>query len=286
MAQDRRMTRRIAGLLKARLPDTRLDDVADPRHARGKRWKRLSVLLRELVQAYGARSLFTLVSADAGMCTGANAAIVRGHDLHYLFGLKQSQPTLLAEAQRLLGHRRAQAVAETVDVVGSETVTRRLYVTTEMAQYAGWDHLQTVLRVQSLTHAIATGALRAEESRSFVCSLALDALSPEQWLHAVRRHWGVENDCHNIWDKILREDEHPWIVAGHGACQGTLNVMLLRRIACNLLALFRQVTQRAEERRQTPWLDLIRWVYNALIAAQADDVVGLRRRNAVAAALA
>ena len=46
MAQDRRMLRRIAGLLNARLPDAHLDEVADPRQPRGKRWQRLAVLLK------------------------------------------------------------------------------------------------------------------------------------------------------------------------------------------------------------------------------------------------
>jgi hypothetical protein len=433
MAQDRRLLRRIAGLLKARLPDAQLENVSDPRHRRGKRWKRLSVLLRatiaamvagcrstqqtealtaemslpmrrllhlgrrlpdttlratlmvleptelrrclycqvraahrrkalapvalpfgqvaidgkatavgawddrygqqqrhsagpgahgivrtltaalvssratvcldaapippatneaghfqtalvELLQAYGSLSLFQLISADAGLCSQANAAAVRRHGLHYLFGLKQVQPTLLAEARRLLAHRRAQPMAQTVDVVGANTVTRRLFITSEMAQFAAWDHLQTVLRLQSLTQD-PTGKPLADDNRYFVCSLPLDALSPQQWLHAVRRHWAVENDCHNTWDKILREDDHPCIVAGPAACQGTLNVMLLRRLAFNLLGLFRSVTQRTDERRQTPWRDLIRWVYNALIAAQDCDTGGLRQRTAVAAAV-
>jgi len=54
--------------------------------------------------------------------------------------------------------------------------------------------------------------------------------------------------------------------------------MLLRRIACNLLALFRSVTQRGELQRQTPWRDLIRWVESTLIAAQANHTAGLRPR--------
>ena len=56
-------------------------------------------------------------------------------------------------------------------------------------------------------------------------------------------------------------------------------MMLLRRIAYNILALFRAVTQRSENRRQTPWRDIVRWVYQALIAATAEDVEGLRARR-------
>ena len=45
MAQDRRMTRRLAGMLNVRRREIRLWAVCDPRRPRGKRWKRLSVLL-------------------------------------------------------------------------------------------------------------------------------------------------------------------------------------------------------------------------------------------------
>jgi len=233
--------------------------------------------LRELVAAYGSLKLFDLFSADAGLCTLANATAVTKQQLHDLFALKQGQPTLHDEARRLLQHRR-KPVGETADVVGATTVTRQLFISDEMAQFGDWLHLQTVLRVQSLTHHNTTGELLGQLNRYFVCSLPIDALTGEQWLLAVRRHWAVENDCHNTWDKILREDDHPWIVAGDGACQGTVNVMLLRRLAYNLLALFRSVTQRGELHRQRPWRDLMRWVYNTLIAAQARDTAGLRSR--------
>ena len=104
------------------------------------------------------------------------------------------------------------------------------------------------------------------------------ALSPEQWLCAVRNHWNVDNACHNTWDKIFREDDQPWIVSGRHAPRGAVVVLLLRRIAYNLLALFRAVTQRSDERRQMPCKDLMRWLYNTLVAAQPDDVAGLRTR--------
>ncbi len=60
-----------------------------------------------------------------------------------------------------------------------------------------------------------------------------------------------------------------------------MNVMLLRRIAYNMMALFHSVTQRSEERRMTPWKDILRWVYNAVIAAQETDLACLRERTAV-----
>ena len=45
------------------------------------------------VYTYLALTLF--VTYDAGACSEANARAVRDRGLHYLFGLKGSQPTLL-----------------------------------------------------------------------------------------------------------------------------------------------------------------------------------------------
>ncbi len=67
--------------------------------------------------------------------------------------------------------------------------------------------------------------------------------------------------------------------------KGMVVVLLLRRMAYNILALYRSVTQRSDEGRQTPWKIVLRWVYNTLIKAQANDIIGLRTRKAVPAAI-
>jgi len=171
--------------------------------------------LDELVAAYDSLSLFRLVSGDAGFCSEANGAAVVGHGLDYLLGLKEPQPVLLRETRRLL-RRRTDAEAETVDVVGRKTVTRRLFTTTDLSGFQ-WDHLQTVVRVRSEKHDVETGEVLEQEDRYFGSSLPRGALTAEQWLLVVRNHWWVENGCHQVWDKILREDDKPWIQAGEGS---------------------------------------------------------------------
>jgi len=240
-------------------------------------------VVRGLVATYGRSELFKLISADAGNCSEANARLVAVElDLHYLFRLKADQPTLLAEAKRLLGRRRPrQAEAETVDIVGNTTVTRRLYRTADMAGFLDWGHLQTVIRIRKETHDNETGELLVREDHYAVSSLPKDALSALQWLSAFRAHWGVEVS-HHIFDRILDEDDRPWIEADP---KGMVVVLLLRRIAYNLLALYRSVTQRSDELRLTPWKDLLRWVYNTLINAQHADLDDLRDRKAVASGI-
>jgi len=242
-------------------------------------------VLEELHAAYGALDLIRLISADAGMASEANARLTVDHGWDYLFRLNAEQPTLFGEAKRQLGRRPPhKADAITVDIRGNEQVTRRLYLRSELGGYLDWSHLKTVLRVQVEKMDSRTGELLeiddAEKERYYLSSLEAQALSPAQWLIAVRQHWGVENACHNTWDKIFVEDDHPWILCdknGDGP-RGAVVVMLLRRIACNMLALFRSVTQRSAKRRETPWKDLLRWVYGTLIAATDKDLQGLRAR--------
>jgi hypothetical protein len=106
----------------------------------------------------------------------------------------------------------------------------------------------------------------------------MNRLTDKQWLRVVRQHWAVENHCHGTWDTAFEEDDRPWI---KNEPQGTLVVMLLRRMAFNMLALFRSVTQRSEERRRTPWRDIMRWMHHAVIGIQGHELASLRARPAI-----
>jgi len=243
-------------------------------------------VLEEVDAAYGALELFQLISADAGMVSEANARlVVKEYGWDYLFRLNGEQPTLFRDAKLLLGRLAPEkADAVSVDIRGAVQVTRRVYLTSELAGYLNWDHLRTVVRVQVEKMDIRTGEIlelkEEEKERYYLSSLEQGALPPEQWLVVVRRHWGVENDCHNTWDKIFLEDDRPWVVTdknGNGP-RGAVVMMLLRRMAYNMLALFRSVTQRSEERHLTPWKDMMRWVWSAFIAATDKDLQGLRAR--------
>ena len=237
--------------------------------------------LRELVRAYGSLKMFRLVTYDAGACSRDNADVVVGElHLDYLFGLKGTQPTLLAEAKRLLEHRPpADADATSEDLVGANIVTRRAYITEEMDGFGDWTHLHTVVRIESETRT-RDGKLVAHENRYFLSSLKRVALADAQWLRVVRCHWAVENNCHNTFDTVFFEDDKPWI---QDSPQGALAVVLLRRIAYDLLALFRSVTLRSDERRRMPWADLLRGLAQTFVVVTADNLADLRPRMSAAA---
>jgi len=250
---------------------------AVPVPARTNEMGHFQAVLDDLDEAYGRSDLFEVVSADAGACSEANARAVRGHGWHYLLGLKGTQPELLREARRQLASLKAEdAEASTRDMAGRHVVVRRLYRTASLAGYLDWGHLRTVVRVESQKVDRESGEVVQEENRYFLSSLEVTRLTARQWLRLVRLHWGVENNCHNTWDTAFKEDDRPWITADP---RGTVNVMILRRIAYNLMALFRSVTQRSDERRETPWRTLIQAFYDVVITATDDDVKGLRSRS-------
>lgn len=229
--------------------------------------------LDALLRAYG-KKLFDVVMYDAGACSLANATAVVERGLDYVFCLRSNQPELLAEAKRLLEKLgQNKALAMTTDLVGGKLVTRRLFLTTALAAGLDWTHLRTVLRVEATVEDKTTGELTIE-NRYYLSSMAHGRLSAADWLTLLRRRWAVENDCHNTWDKILREDTRPWLRAP----AGMVVVMVLRRLAYNMLTLYRSVTTRSETKRARPWKELIEEIYLSLVRATVEMLAGMRSR--------
>ena len=232
--------------------------------------------LDALLRAYR-RSLFDVVMYDSGACSQANATAVVDRLLDYVFCLKENQPDLLEEARRVLSHlplETAQATASDLD--GGDIVTWWAWVTDELARWPNWSHLNAVVRI----HKVKTdkdGNVLSTEDRYYVSSLATTRLTPRGWLDLIRRRWSVENQNHMIWDTVLSEDRRPWILLP----SGMVVVMLLRRLAFNLLTLFRSVTLRSERNRSQSWTRLLRDIHRALVRATVDVMAGVRRRKAV-----
>ena len=235
--------------------------------------------LDALLGAYGS-SLFKLVMYDSGANSKANGAYVKERGFDYVFRLQNEQPTLLLEAERLLGQLDTDtALVQSTDLVGGKVVTRYLWLTDEIAGYNDWDHLEVAIRVRTVTEHKTKGKV-TDEDRYYTSSLPTQALSAELWLEAIRRRWSVENECHNTWDRIFREDDRPWV---HDP-QGMVAAMLLRRIAYTLLTLFRSVTQRSDARRAVPWKTLMRDLWSTLTSAEEHHFEGLKTRRVTMAA--
>lgn len=207
------------------------------------------------------------------MTSEQNAAAVRAQGWDYLMGLKGSQPTLIAEAERLLGPHRGEApLARTVDLRDNRTEEiRSVWLTDEISGYHDWGHLQTVLRVRREVRR-DDGRIVLCDDRYFLTSLKPEALTPAQWLRVVRNHWRVENDVHGVLDRFYAEDDKPWLHATPGQLAGTL----LRRVVLNLMSLHRNVSRRGESKRAVPWRELIGTALVMLVSADDAHIQGLR----------
>lgn len=238
----------------------------------------------ELVAAHG--DLFDLISYDAGGCSDANGQHVVNAGKHYLFHLNHEDWAVQQVAAELCDPD--DVAAESEDVLDNQrTVRRRVVILPAQTHWgvggtgckrrsAVWGHTRTYLRVESITE--RGGETAATEVRFFATSLPHSSLTPQQWLQAVRAHWGVENNSHHTLDVAFEEDDRPWIKAEP---KGALAVLIVRRIAYTLLTLFRSVTQRSDDKRQMPWKRLLRWVYRTVVAASETDLEGLRPRRAM-----
>jgi hypothetical protein len=238
-----------------------------------------------VLENYGA--LFQIVTYDAGVLSEANGSTVVDGRKDYLFRLRGEQRTMFKLASELLDP--AEVVARTEDHLDSKTIVTRTLVLLPVQPHwsygkgkgpaeSVWRHAQTFLRVESTkTHAAEDVQ---NEVRFYVSSYPTQGLTPAQWLKVVRGHWGVESS-HHTFDTAFAEDDRPWIEADEN---GMLAVLLLRRIAYTVLALFRATTLRSEEHRTMRWKALLNWVRDVLVAATADIVTDLRLREAYAAA--
>jgi hypothetical protein len=216
-----------------------------------------------LLSAYKRHDFFRLVTYDAGATSLANATFVRDSGVHYVLGVKGTQPELLREAKRLLKSRKAaDCNAETTDADGT---VRRLYIES-IDGWDSWTHAKVLIRVSSASPG------EEEESRYFVSSLPVSRLTMGQWLRVIRLHWGVEIS-HQCLDVAFEEDERPWIEA---CPRGTVVVAILRRIAYTILTLFRSVTLRSDENRNAPWATLIRAIELTLLRATSEQLKSLR----------
>jgi hypothetical protein len=245
------------------------------------------VAFQSVLETYG--SLFDLVSYDAGGFSRANADTVVAAGKDYLFALKDEHRTMCRLAEELLASE--PVLDRTEDVLDSATtVVRTLkllradpswsYGDGKTPHESLWPHAKAFLLVEYVK--VQHGTVIERYDRMYVSSLDPKRLTTAQWLLLVRSHWGVENNAHHTLDTAFAEDDRPWIEADP---HGMLVVLVLRRIAYTLLALFRSVTLRSDENRATRWKALLAWVRDSLVAAAPEHTMNLRVREVHAAAL-
>jgi len=174
-----------------------------------------------------------IVTVDALNCQKNIAKEISEADADYVLALKANHSTAYEEVKMFLEDARQHRFAgvahdelETLDKEHGRVEVRRYWITEQIGWFADraqWEKLRTVAMVEAERH--VGGEVRVER-RFYLCSLPPDA---KLLAHAVRSHWGIENQLHWVLDVQMGEDQCR-VRAGHA----TQNLATLRHIVLNL----------------------------------------------------
>jgi hypothetical protein len=210
-----------------------------------------------------------LIASDAGMTSSENAKHTNALHLGYMMGVKENQPTLLREAERLCGwgaHKQNGHVCEAAtpwERYRGDRIRRELFRSRDIEDWPAWESARQIWRVKQTTES-PDGKVTVE-NRYFITNLAWGRLSGIEILTAVRMMWGVENGCHWSLDVMLKQDTRCWCTTG----KAQRMLSWLRLLAYNALRLLKDRYQRGKKSRAMPWDDVRRRLIKALTDARA-----------------
>ncbi len=215
---------------------------------------------RSVVETHG--GLFDLVTYDAGGFSRANADAVIAAGKDYLFALEDEHRAMCGLAVELLAAE--TVIAPTEDVLDNETtVVRSLrllradpswsYGDGKTPEELVWGHAKAFLSVEYVK---VKQALWSRGTSGCSCRATTRSGSrPRSGSCSSAATGASRNNNHRKLDTAFAEDDRPWIEAD---ANGMLAVLLLRRIAYTLLALFRAAS-RTDEGRAIRWRALLAW---------------------------
>jgi len=199
-----------------------------------------------------------IVTIDAMGCQHAIARQIRAQGGEYVLSLKENQGRLHADVKEFLEDAVAgkfPAVAlhhhHTFDGEHGRQEHRDYWVTEEIEwlreQHGGerWEGLRSIVLVRRRRRAGGPGTRVSEENSYYISSLpAADLADVARLGHAIRSHWGIENQLHWVLDLAFREDE----------CRVRLdraptNLATLRHFALNLLRQEKSTKLGLEQKR-------------------------------------
>ena len=173
-----------------------------------------------------------VVTADAMHTQREHATFLSGRGAHYVFGLKDNQPTLAKEAARLLA--RSPVAYETHDRAHGRMEHRYYSVATvpkKLAASLGFPSASQVVKVYRERCDLGDH-LESEETSYYVTDLSAAEASPEELAQHIRGHWCIENSSHYVRDRTFDEDRSQTRVGGTPQALATL-----RNLAISILRL-------------------------------------------------
>ena len=161
--------------------------------------------LLEMLEIAGA-----LVTIDAMGCQKEIAATIRGQQADYVLAVKENQPHLYEDIERLFREALEQETVEAKWTCHAQDESNHgreekrlcwvLHDLEEIRDRHLWKDLQSVIVVVTERR---VGVKSSSELRYYISSRKGDAATFAQ---AIRRHWSIENECHWVLDVVFKED--------------------------------------------------------------------------------
>lgn len=150
-----------------------------------------------------------IVTLDAMGCQKQIAKEITEADADFVLALKGNQGTAHHEVQTYLDEAIAKkdpklAAFEEVDKGHGRLEIRRCWQSEDIGWFEDrglWENLRSVAVIESVREIKGE---TSTERRYYLSSLPLDA---KRIHHAVRSHWGVENQLHWVLDVVFNEDQ-------------------------------------------------------------------------------
>jgi predicted transposase YbfD/YdcC len=130
--------------------------------------------------------------------------LVEEKEAHYLFTVKENQPTLRADIADLNMDKKAPH-HETIDKGHGRVENRKIWVSTELNDYLDFPHVGQVFCINRNVFDCKKQTER-EETVYGITDLTHKEASPERLLKLNRGHWEIENRSHYVRDVTFDED--------------------------------------------------------------------------------
>jgi len=169
------------------------------------------------------------LTADALLTQRKLAAYLLERNAHYVFTVKDNQPTLLADLRLAFAQPSTPPFEQGPECAHGRIETRRIWTTTALNDYLDFPSVGQAFCIERHVIDKRTGKTSVERIYG-ITSHAPETANAERVLTLNRRHWCIENSCHWIIDWNFDEDRST-IRTGFGP----ENVTRLRRFAVGLI---------------------------------------------------
>jgi predicted transposase YbfD/YdcC len=199
------------------------------------------------------------VTIDAMGCQKEIAGKIVEKQADYVLAVKENQPNLRQDVQRIMDEARQRGDAvgcdyhETVEKEHGRIETRKVWSTCTQGrlwlnhQDQDWPGLASVALVES--QRTVDGQTTVEQRYYISSRPGLEEHAAKHLGHIIRQHWAIENRLHWVLDMAFDEDRCRVRLG-----QGARNLAVLRKIALNLLK--REKSSKvgvATKRRRAGW---------------------------------